>query len=976
MPELRRRGPQSPRESLRLFTNRDNERAEFARFIDPTTRRRPVLHFYGVGGTGKTHLLDRLGEDAREAGLPTARLDFDTRPGANPLHGNEAQALGEIRQQLGVECPRFDLAMAWLRFRETAGSTEPLALDNWAKTAGGLVSELATAAASDVPGANVALWVLRKVTKPLKKRLQNSALLERVKNEGLKDFFLLKRMSKKEIYSGLATRLCDDLRDRLPERGNGCRAVVFIDTFEALRGGLDASARENLENWVHDLALTNDQDGPLLMVIAGRDRLRWADRDADWSSPSWLVQHCLGGLSERDARDLLARMGLDNRELQDAILRASRDFHPEADQEEAGFHALSLATCGNAALNEQKRGTTPDPSSFELPPNDWQALARRFLESLSTDADRDWLRVLALTPRFDREAAVNARSPIVESAWDGLLDFSFVQPIEGEADWWRLHAQMTDALREVLAEDESRWTESHERWQARWSDRSQADTDVFAGLAWYHEYVLSGETAHDRWKEFAETARRSLRMHEHHDLLTWWHPVALFENPKSPESAFALLDLGKELLRATLGDFCENLRHAITCFEAALHVFTEEDFPQKWATTQNNLGIAWWTLPRGDRSENLQRAIGCCEAALRVFTEEDFPREWAMTQNNLGNAWSVLPTGDRSESLRRAITCFEAALRVQTEEDFPQEWAMTQNNLGSTWSDLPTGDQSENLQRAMTCYEAALRVHTEEAFPQNWAATQRNLGSAWSSLPTGDRGENLQRAITCYEAALRVFTEEDFPQKWAATQRSLGGAWRSLPTGDQSENLRRAMTLYEAALRVYSEEDFPQEWATTQVNLGNAWSDIPGGDPGENLKRAMTLYEAALRVFTEESFPKEWATTQSNLGSAWSDLPTGDPIENVRRAFSCSEAALRVFSEEDFPQDWAMTQNNLGQAWSDLPTGIRSENLERAIACYEDALRVYTEEAFPGEHTMVRDNLRLAADELRSDGEDGGEPRE
>ena len=61
--------------------------------------------------------------------------------------------------------------------------------------------------------------------------------------------------------------------------------------------------------------------------------------------------------------------------------------------------------------------------------------------------------------------------------------------------------------------------------------------------------------------------------------------------------------------------------------------------------TQNNLGIAYSDLPTGDRGENLRRAIACYEAALRVYTEADFPSDWAVTQNNLGIAYSEPPDG-------------------------------------------------------------------------------------------------------------------------------------------------------------------------------------------------------------------------------------------------------------------------------------------------------------------------------------------
>ncbi len=221
------------------------------------------------------------------------------------------------------------------------------------------------------------------------------------------------------------------------------------------------------------------------------------------------------------------------------------------------------------------------------------------------------------------------------------------------------------------------------------------------------------------------------------------------------------------------------------------------------AGCQNNLGTAYRNLPTGDRGANLAKAIACYEAALRVRTERDFPVEWAETQNNLGIAYTHLPAGDRGANLAKAITCYEAALRVRTERDFPVEWAETQNNLGTAYADLPAGDRGANLAKAIACYEAALRVYTERDFPMEWAATQNNLGIAYTHLPAGDRGANLAKAIACHEAALRVYTERDFPVDWAMTQNNLGVAYWDLPTGDRGANLAKAIACHEAAVRGY-----------------------------------------------------------------------------------------------------------------------------------------------------------------------------
>jgi tetratricopeptide (TPR) repeat protein len=145
------------------------------------------------------------------------------------------------------------------------------------------------------------------------------------------------------------------------------------------------------------------------------------------------------------------------------------------------------------------------------------------------------------------------------------------------------------------------------------------------------------------------------------------------------------------------------LEEAIELFEKAAKAFERVD-QEKWAMTQNNLGVAYRALQIGDPVANVQRAIAACEAALSFFTEENFPVDWAGTQNNLGVAYFYLPTGHRAANLEKAITAYEAALRVRTENEFPIDWATTQNNLGNAYWDFPGGDRAVNVQKAITAY--------------------------------------------------------------------------------------------------------------------------------------------------------------------------------------------------------------------------------------------------------------------------------
>ena len=78
-------------------------------------------------------------------------------------------------------------------------------------------------------------------------------------------------------------------------------------------------------------------------------------------------------------------------------------------------------------------------------------------------------------------------------------------------------------------------------------------------------------------------------------------------------------------------------------------VLTRDEFPEDWARTQNNLGVAYWERIHGDRAENLERAIAAYQAALTVRTRDEFPEDWARTQNNVGVAYANRLGGDRGE---------------------------------------------------------------------------------------------------------------------------------------------------------------------------------------------------------------------------------------------------------------------------------------------------------------------------------------
>ncbi|GGA46280.1 AAA family ATPase [Okeania sp. KiyG1] len=416
------------------------------------------------------------------------------------------------------------------------------------------------------------------------------------------------------------------------------------------------------------------------------------------------------------------------------------------------------------------------------------------------------------------------------------------------------------------------------------------------------------------------------------------------------------------------GDKAENIEQAIAAIQQALSVDTKEDFPYEWARDQNNLGNAYIFRICGNKAENIEQAIAVFEQVLSVVTKEDFPYDWARDQNNLGNAYILRICGSKAENIEQAIAAFEQALSVDTKEDFPYDWARDQNNLGNAYILRICGNKAENIEQAIAAFEQALSVDTKEDFPYDWATTQNNLGFAYSERIRGDKAKNLEQAIATFKQISSVYTESDFPYEWARTQNNLGSVYSERIRGDKAKNLEQAIATFKQISSVYTKSDFPYDWARTQNNLGSVYKDRIYGKKAENIEQAITAFEQALSVHTKSDFPYDWATTQNGLGNAYRDRIRGDKAENIELAITTFEQALSVYTKSDFPYDWATTQNNLGNAYSNRIRGDKAENIELAITAFEQALSVYTKSDFPYDWATTQNGLGNAySNRIRGD---------
>jgi tetratricopeptide (TPR) repeat protein len=916
------------------FTDRDPQQAIFHRHL-ASAAESPVLVFFGVGGAGKTWLLQKLRETL-PASLPSAYLDLEPRAGGQRFLADPAAGLREIRQQFGVPAPRFDLAYAMMRFKEGALAEPGLRGEGALGLTLELAAEFAQKAAATLPGVNV---VLNRLSHHLRTRLRDTPLEKFLAGAIGGEFVLtLRKYSSQEIGNNLLDWLAEDMRENLNVHLNrAVRAVLFIDTFEAVGHGLQNAEHQRFrEQWIREMSANFDF---ALIVIAGQNRLTWADAEPDWEEH--LDQRLVGGLSEQDARRFLALCGILQTELQNSILETARES-------EDSFHCFSLGLCADIVDVQRESGHDLPPDALRLRPGDWEALARRFLKSLSSDAERRWIERLALTPRFDETAARNAfsstRSTAQDEQWETLPDFSFVELLS--KGWFAIRSQMRWALENQPAARE-RAVADHHWWREHWTSRSSSPVDDMASLAWYHHYAQEPVTALEAWKDLIESAREASppRMREHLALLQWWEPVGLLDMSSGSEVfAQSCLDAASECIVALAGNWALCIQQTIDYCRAAQSVFTEQSHPRLWADAEYCAGLGWLRLPSGDRPENVRQAILCFGRALHVHNEKDSPEEWAYDQVGLAGACAALTTGNRTENLNKAMDILRSCERVISETSNPQPWIVAQLMLARTWFALNTGNRTENLNRAKDGVLATLRVLTEHDQPIIWAGAQNLLSSVLRERDY--RTGETRQAMECAEAALRVFTEEEFPQPWAEAQINIGAALADLNEGDREQNLRRAIDHYNLALRAVSEQTAPHMWALSQSNLGYAYAHLPAHRP-EDIRLAIDFYNSAARIYNERDFPNEWAETHYQLGDLWLRLPTGERARNLDVAIDHLEASLRVYTETQFPADWAASQRKLASAWRDYPEGDRSLHRRRAIENYRSALRIYSESENP-----------------------------
>lgn len=298
-----------------------------------------------------------------------------------------------------------------------------------------------------------------------------------------------------------------------------------------------------------------------------------------------------------------------------------------------------------------------------------------------------------------------------------------------------------------------------------WSDFPGTDADLaaLAGVAAYSVGVVSvPPAAEDVTGEIAAVVRSAIASSaiEQGDI-----PRAIDELRRAADDAAeagsmllsaALRATAAELLRERLGDPQGAVGEVDLALRAIPRQVPDEErfYPpaELWGDLHTTRALARQEMSRTNPALLLSVTQDLTEA-LKVFSEEEYPEQFATCNSHLALAYLVMPMSGQGDRLRVgvAVTSLRAALRVYRPETHPAMWASTQMNLANALQYLPSVHQEENLDEAVNLYEELLQYRTEELDPLGFARILTNQANALGHLGVfNDARERLSRARTIF----------------------------------------------------------------------------------------------------------------------------------------------------------------------------------------------------------------------------------
>lgn len=203
--------------------------------------------------------------------------------------------------------------------------------------------------------------------------------------------------------------------------------------------------------------------------------------------------------------------------------------------------------------------------------------------------------------------------------------------------------------------------------------------------------------------------------------------------PNSPVFVAQLLGQLASLRRSIPG---ESLASAVLHYRDAIQLAAGTPLTGVPGELWLSLGMTYQEMSNGQRGMLVEAVKAYQEALYCGLTVENHPELFAMAQNNLGLAYLSMPMTEASDQLRMAVAVqsFREALKVYTKEKHAEMWASVQLNLANALQYLPSSHPEENLIQAVEIYDALLAFRNKALDPLGYARLLANQANALAHL--------------------------------------------------------------------------------------------------------------------------------------------------------------------------------------------------------------------------------------------------
>ncbi len=712
--------------ALKLFSDRNHERELLRHFFERLASvhqvhdvrpEKPILSIWGVGGIGKTKLMEKATEELGQglAGLRLIALDLDHdrwTPSSSVaeffwhLRSRlwEAKPRG-IRGGTGIETPLFDYLYFALWRAQHPGENFALSdsvLKDLLSTSTLGTTILADASARfaagvyDVATAGSAVGglfqLLGKTLTYLRDRDRKGLLSKRGLNPA--------SMTEKEMEAELAPVLAADVEQWLEDHPNDALCVA-IDGFERIQS---TALADDIQKYFADwCGMLTDPDGAFSgrfgCVLLGRNKNRWDELyDTEWQTR--ISERRVGGLGREDALRFLESAATYHKERGDlttadnlrnhahAILAVTREQRRQDKQ--TSFHPyyldLAYGIVHEQGVHFQAADLGQTPAELQI----------RFLRYLQTGQREvfETFRCLALAGSFDEalfDHLVEIRLIPAGFHFAALTgeDYSYVEEIRDLPGTFRFHRLMELALiknQSAKAEDRPVAREridmilDYFKKNARFSKLAECSPRHLS--AYQKGMTVAFDRHHDRILDFPSLDAFFVVLEEPFDFtafvgfrIDWWRKLADLWKRHQPEGERSLDALsGLAAMLHAQGRYGEAQDVADQILQSSERVLGSEH-PDTLSSV-NNLAQALYAQGNLAKACKLQEQV--VEAMIRQLGQEH--PDTLTSLNNL--AQTLKAQGDLAKARELEKQVLEARARLQGQEH--PDTLMSMNNLAQT----------------------------------------------------------------------------------------------------------------------------------------------------------------------------------------------------------------------------------------------------------------------------------------------------